>query len=194
MFRRILSYFSFTRLAFAAIVSLSVCVVIQNIAVSRKNAFLTQALDRFAERPLAKGDRVPSVIGSGADGRRIEIDFQGQGHSTLVFTAAVSCHYCEKSRPGWTRLIAVAAANHVAVALVAKNTLPEALPALADPAVAKILITDPTRDTYNTLHMDGVPAAALIDSGGVVADVWIGEIDSAKESLIAAALSKTGRP
>jgi hypothetical protein len=106
------------------------------------------------------------------------IDWQKNG-KTLLLALSTTCHFCTQSGPFYQRVVK----EHGDTQLIV--LFPQA--AEEGQAYLKTLdvnIDDVRQVSLDDLGLNGTPTLILVDSGGSVADVWVGALPSNKENEV----------
>jgi thiol-disulfide isomerase/thioredoxin len=108
---------------------------------------------------------------------------------TVVLALAQGCHFCSESAPFYQRLVQTVRAN-------ADTELAAVLPqedAEAHKYVESLglKIDDIRKVSLEFIGVAGTPTLILVDRGGVVRKVWVGQLPPEKESEVISSVSST---
>jgi thioredoxin-related protein len=160
-------------------VAANVAVVV--LAVVIGSVFL---MDRFAKHgpdpnEVKAGDQLPGLDA-----------YKWKAHDrTLVLALRSGCHFCEASMPFYRKLAQLEQSSQIGVHLVA--VFPD------DPAIVRQVVETQQltlevlpRFELAQVKVQATPTLMLVDEHGQVSKVWMGQLPSAEEAEVIAAISK----
>ncbi|MBZ5522873.1 MAG: hypothetical protein LAP21_11605 [Acidobacteriia bacterium] len=99
----------------------------------------------------------------------------------LVLAVSTTCHFCTESAPFYRQLVEYCRQQHVRTIAVLPQPVNEAEAYLKGEGVT----VDEIRQTpLNEIEVSGTPTLLLVDSGGVVRNVWVGKLPGDKEKEV----------
>lgn len=107
---------------------------------------------------------------------------------TLVFGVSTTCHFCTDSAPFYRKLVEACKQQHVHTVAVLPQTPAEAQAYLAGEGVS---VDEIRQATLSDLNINGTPTLVLVNRGGVVKRVWLGELPSTKENEVVTSLAQS---
>lgn len=133
------------------------------------------------------GRRIQSVQGVTLDGKFREVlTATGQTQGTVVISFSPGCIHCVRSQDGWTLLEAALRARGWQVLWVSRDPPKFTRPYCISHGIdSSNVLADPTNRTYLQLALESVPNLIAIDSRGIVAQVWHGELAGSWEKVFA---------
>jgi thioredoxin-related protein len=141
-------------------------------------------MDRFAAPGLGPnevkaGDQLPGLHA-----------YNWKAHDrTLVLALRNGCHFCEDSMPFYRRLAKLEQSNQTGAHLIA--VFPDDPAVVRQVAEAQQLTIEVVPGTeLGQVKVQGTPTLMLVDEQGRVSRVWMGELPSAEEAEVIAAISK----
>jgi peroxiredoxin len=169
---------SFTVFLMAACAVLSVLVIllaVQNLRLKRE---LSEQIAGPAKDALQKGETLASLTLIGENGSSGPLEF-GQGEErTLLLVFSVHCPACEQTFPIWEGLVAELQATPGLRMLGVQTDLPsedESHPPGTLPPAFPFGIFGVDYDASEAMaKIPYIPATIVLDSEGVVEDVWFG--------------------
>ncbi|HEY7403659.1 MAG TPA: redoxin family protein [Candidatus Angelobacter sp.] len=115
------------------------------------------------------------------------VDWQ-TGGKNLVFAVSTTCHYCTESAPFYRKLVEQCKQQHVHTVAVLPQTPAEAQAYLAGEGVT---VDEIRQAPLSDLDIAGTPTLVLVDHTGIVKNVWVGKLPSAKEDDVVTTLGQT---
>jgi hypothetical protein len=166
--------------------------IYQNLTLGRINSALRDRLLGALSQPVAVGDRIGRLRGTGLDGSYSQIDPSPGG--TLVVTISPFCGVCATSRPMALRLATFARAKGLRVVWVSRDSPGDTLSYFdSDAAEARlkdIVLSDPPHATYQALRLGLVPQAFIVDGAGAVRDSVPGGFTTDREQVLQKAMAR----
>jgi hypothetical protein len=111
------------------------------------------------------------------------IDWKGNGR-TLVLAISTSCHFCTESAPFYRRLQAEVGKSVKLVAVLPQSAT-EAQQYLSGEGVQ---VTQVKQIELGELGVQGTPTLLLVNSSGVVTNIWAGKVRSEDEDKVLSTL------
>ena len=127
--------------------------------------------------------RPPQPVG--AKGQRItlgKVDWAANKR-TMVIALNTDCRFCTESASFYKRLVQMKSRGDTTVRLVAAFSQPVDV-ASTYLASLGVDIRDIEESSLDSLFIRGTPTILLVDDTGLVTDVWIGRLDSRRESEV----------
>ena len=140
-----------------------------------KNSILTRRNARARLAPVAKevapGDKVPLA----------GVEWVKNSH-TLLLVLQKGCHFCTESAPFYQRLVKeTSRRNDVRLIALLPQQVAESKHYLDEIGVS---IAEVMQVAPGQVNVDGTPTLILVNSNGVVTDVWAGKLPSEAESQV----------
>ncbi len=127
----------------------------------------------------------PSIaLGTGMKGLVDGVDWQKNGR-TLVLALSTQCHFCTASAPFFRTLVAQAGKN-VKIVAVFPQPVDEAQRYLMSEGVR---VDQIERADLNRIGVRGTPTMLLVDSGGIVTNVWVGKLQQNQQEKVLAIIT-----
>lgn len=133
---------------------------------------------RFVVASGPAEDSIPFRLRLGLSVPPIGIDWSSAPR-TLVLVVRSTCPACEKSTGFYARLAAQLAAANVPLRVVSEETTEVVGAWLAGASINPVAVTP--RTDLATLGLVATPTLLLVDSSGVVTDIWVGVLSKEDE-------------
>jgi hypothetical protein len=134
---------------------------------------------------LTVNPSAPELIqGKSIDAHLLGVDW-AKNKRTLLMVISTTCHFCKNSVPFYRRLAATG--TDVKMIAVLPQPVSEAKDYLNGQGVR---VDDVKQAALNTIGVRATPTLLLINSSGVVTDVWIGQLQPDKENQVLTAIEK----
>jgi hypothetical protein len=115
------------------------------------------------------------------------VNWTGNGR-TLVLALSTSCHFCTESAPFLQR-VSREAQKHAKVLAIFPQPISDAQQYLDK---ASIPVDGVLRTDLGSLGVPGTPSLVLVNSDGVVTDIWVGKLTSDQGTKVLAAVVGSG--
>lgn len=109
-----------------------------------------------------------------------------ENKKTLVFYISTTCHFCNESVPFYQKLIKENSKNGITLVAVLPQEIYEAKRYLKS---ENLEIQRVYNASFESVGITGTPTLLLVDSEGVVSDLWRGKLSPDKESDVLSKLS-----
>jgi hypothetical protein len=114
------------------------------------------------------------------------VDFS-RATSTMLMVIRKGCHFCEGSMPFYKALTAHhQVASRLRIVAVAPDD-PEV--SRATLTAAGVTVDQVAQVEIRGLRVSGTPTVLMVDSGGIVRKVWVGQLDAVRQRELAAAMA-----
>lgn len=177
---RLRSLLSWATLIILALLLLTGLLVYRNYRLKRQ---LAQIAAREV-KTLHPGDRLISLRGRDAKANVIELGMIGEGR-TLLIILAPSCPICERALPTLAEMVREQGQHVRVLALI---LAPEGQAKFDKYQAAfgpnAIIISDPPLDLLRHYGLDTAPQTLIVDSDGVVENVWKGNPQAAIPDIV----------
>ncbi len=132
-------------------------------------------------RPAASGrPAAPAVtVGASLKTKLPGVDWRKNGR-TLILAISTQCHFCTDSAPFFRALVAQADKN-VKIVAVLPQPVEAAEKYLSDEGVR---VDQVTQFALGRMGVRGTPTLLLVNSAGIVTNVWVGELGPAQQSQV----------
>jgi thioredoxin-related protein len=114
-----------------------------------------------------------------------DVNWQDSGKS-VVLALSTTCHFCTESAGFYRELVQECQKQHVHTVAVLPQAVNEATSYLKNEGVT---VDEVKQGSFPELQISGTPTLLLLDSRGVVKNVWFGKLPDNKEREV---LSKLG--
>lgn len=128
----------------------------------------------------------PPTVALGSKFALQNVNWQSSAKN-IVLAVSTTCHYCTESAPFYRQLVEQCKQQHVHTIAVLPQSVAEAQAYLQNEGVT---VDDIRQAPLSDLSVGGTPTLVLVDSGGVVRDVWVGKQPDTKEKEILAKLTQ----
>lgn len=159
------------------------------VMLASQNAELKEQIAAASRAPsvdaLGEGDAVGPVGLVDARGGETELRFDEAGPATLVLVVSGTCDFCARTVPVWNGLFAGLPPERLRVVGIEVGGPPGGTASLGY-GLRVPLHTAPGAGSTWLRRIPMVPAAVLVNPGGVVAKVWLGEPGEADRREMAA--------
>lgn len=158
------------------IVLLSVELVILVVENRRYEEMLVQSGVLRRSDALKPGERLGDILIRTLEGKDGQLSFSGQDDRYLLFVLSTSCPHCLANLPKWADINRrVAPSGRYVVGLSVQGT-GETTQYIQDNGVSFYTVTTPDSAFLDRYRIPGVPATLLVSTGGIVQNVWVGEL------------------
>jgi peroxiredoxin len=127
--------------------------------------------------------RQRSTVQPGAKLSLSEVDWERNGQ-TLILALSNDCHYCTESASFYQKIVSQREGKNLKVIAILPQDIQSGQNYLNGLGVA---VDEVKQASLSSIQVSGTPTLLLVDSKGVVKEVWVGKLPSDKE---AQALSK----
>lgn len=157
----------FTNIAIIAVAILFGAVLVQQYIIGSSHP------DRNTK--LSKG------ISAGEKISLPNVDWE-KSHQTLLLVVSPNCHFCSESVPFYKKLVLQAAsAGDIRLVAVLPQPINQGRKYLNDLGVE---INEVEQADLSSIQVSGTPTLILVNSQGVVTDVWLGKLLADRESEV----------
>lgn len=134
----------------------------------------------FARNYFRNPPNSQQTISPGARFALKDVNWQANGKS-LVLAVSTTCHFCTESAPFYRELVSKCKDQHVRTIAVLPQPTSEAESYLKGEGVS---VDDVRQGVLHDLEIGGTPTLLLVDTGGIVRNVWIGKLPGDKEQEV----------
>jgi len=160
-----------------------------NIATIGVAVLLSAVLVKVYLLPAPSPRVAPAVaatsVGTSLKRQLPGVDWSKNG-KTLVLAISTQCHFCKDSTPFYRKLEEQVGRNLKTVAVL-PQPVGEAEQYLKGEGVH---VDQVKQATMSEIGVQGTPTMLLVNSAGVITNVWVGQIQPEKEQEVLAALRK----
>ena len=158
-----------------------------NVATIGVAVLLSAVLVKGYLLPMA-ASRNPAVVTESAIGTNLKnrlsgVDW-GQNGRTLVLAISTQCHFCTESAPFFRRL-GEAAGKKVKMVAVLPQSVAESEQYLSG---AGVHVDQVRQVSLGNIGVRGTPTMLLVNSKGVVTDVWTGKVEPQRQDQVLSAI------
>lgn len=142
---------------------------------------------------LAKGDRVPALVGVALDGQPVTVTY-GPDKPTLVYVVTPTCVWCVRNQANFDALVTQLRDRYRVVMLsFTTQGMPEYVRTIEKPwAGAPVtVVTAIPADLKRQMLLGPTPQTILVSARGLVEGVWVGAYDGPKHKEVEEALGVT---
>jgi hypothetical protein len=164
----------------ALIVFLSVELVLLVIENRRYEEMLVQSGVIQRDDALKPGERISDIAITTLEGKDGLLTFSGEDDRYLLFVLSTSCPHCLANLPKWADINRRVAPSGRFVVGLSVHGASETVQYVQDNGVGFYTVTTPDSSFLDHYRLPGVPATLLLSAGGVVKNVWIGELTDAQ--------------
>ncbi len=168
-----------TNVEFAAQIAIAIAVLVVAGVIVKRHV--------FPERPIPQN--IPGIR-AGDQLHLQDVDWK-LNQKTLVFFLNKDCHYCTTSAPFYRQLIEEASKQNVRSLAVFPNSPEEAQEYIRSIALPIVEIRTGPLSSYK---IAGTPTVVLVDGGGSVEGVWVGDTSGREKRVKEEFLSLARRP
>lgn len=179
----------FRKIASTALSTLLWCaaagLLVQNWILVRENRSLSARLSA-PPAPIEQGRKLYAIAGANSRGEFKTLSLPvGQDDKLLIVTFSPGCPACRANLPGWLALESQIQKQGWQVAWVSRDPVDYTQKYLLENNLDSAnVLADPTMRTYRQLGLEMVPNTLVVGSGGVVLQVWMGQLTSDKWSEV----------
>jgi len=135
----------------------------------------------LARNYLSTGSQTPQqTIAAGMKLPLKDVRWQESG-KTIVLALSTTCHYCTESAGFYKELVKQCKLQHVHTLAVLPQPLNESGSYLA---ATGVLVDEIRQSSMSDMQVAGTPTLILINSEGVVKNVWRGKLNAAGEKEV----------
>jgi peroxiredoxin len=158
------------------IVFLSVDLVFLVIKNRRYEEMLMQSGVIQRDDAMKPGDRIGDIAITTLEGKDGQLSVSTPNDRYLLFVLSTSCPHCLANLPKWADINRRVAPSGRYVVGLSVHGAKETVQYIQDNGVAFYTVTTPDTAFLDRYRIPGVPATLLLSTGGVVQNVWIGEL------------------
>jgi len=127
----------------------------------------------------------PPTIATGTKLPLQDVNWQSS-EKNLVLVVSTTCHFCTESAGFYRELVSQCKQQHVRTIAVLPQVVPEAESYLKNEGVT---VDEVRQSALSDIKVYGTPTLLLVDSGGIVRNVWEGKLPDKQEKEVLAKLT-----
>ncbi|MBI4811293.1 MAG: TlpA family protein disulfide reductase [Ignavibacteriales bacterium] len=157
---------------------INVFLIFEVILLINQNRGMKTRLDELTKRPepLKIGERVGSFKVITLDGDSTEITYNDTKKKYMLFVFSIACPICAKNLQNWNELAEISGNKNIDVIGISISKLESTKQYLSDKQVKFSVVMRADTSFDKQYKIIGVPLTFLIDKGGIVESVTIGEL------------------
>lgn len=170
--------------AVAIIVFLSVDLIFLISKNRQYEELLTQAGILRSGEVLSSGERLENIEIVTLDEYSATLSFSGENRRYLLFILSTTCPHCVANLPRWDSINRALRPTELYIVGLSLHKPQETADFVSENSVSFYTVTVRDSAFLERYRIPGIPATLLVSEGGIVENVWIGELTPDQEAEV----------